>query len=77
MQCAVDCLIFGIREKPWRYGVGGHNPSKSNISAGKSGDLERVALSGGMERATATDHAGVAEAIAPKPVKNWWDNEPM
>jgi len=77
LQCAVDCVIFGIREKPWRNGVGGHTRSKSKQSFGKGGEIEMGALAGGMEGAAAPDHAIAVEGVTLRPERNWWDNEPM
>lgn len=77
LQCAVDCLIFGIREKPWRSNAEGHSPPKVYMSAGKSNDVGRVALACGTEGAAAPDHTVVAEGKTPRPEKNWWDNESM
>jgi len=77
LQCAVDCLIFGIREKPWRGGVGGHKPAKRNKSAVKSSDVERVAPADGTEGPASPKHVLGAENMTPRQEKNWWDNEPV
>jgi G protein-coupled receptor GPR1 len=77
LQCAVDCLIFGIREKPWRGGVVGHKPAKRNKSAVKSSDVERVALADGTAGPASPKHVLVAESMTLRQEKNWWDNEPV
>lgn len=37
LQCTVDCLIFSIREKPWRNGTDGHSTSRGRRQSSGTG----------------------------------------
>lgn len=80
LQCAVDCLIFGIREKPWRY-----RPEGRKIVAAER-DVEMRPLKSGGEGGTLMisdqgvdrqrrDVSGVLNGGRPRQEKHWWDEE--
>lgn len=86
LQCAMDCLIFSIRERPWRHSIRGQTASRSRqSSAGGSSPIGMVDFAGtsrGTENPDLTPETPAMRfsrerAGRQPPEKNWWDNEAM
>lgn len=77
LLCAVDCLIFSIREKPWRDTVDCHTQSNRKTSSSKSSELELAALVGDVEGPGTRNQSVAGKGSILKPERNWWDNEAM
>ena len=81
LQCAVDCLVFSIRERPWRSAAEGSAPTGEKQSAGYASDIEMMEMAGREGRGELTDSAAETNGIRsystrqPKKEKYWWDKE--
>ncbi|MCJ1454809.1 hypothetical protein MMC28_005162 [Mycoblastus sanguinarius] len=85
LQCAIDCLIFSIREKPWRHISGGngtskgHRPGLKKMGFGLKPLLARTSWDNPNARqAVARDEIDITKRQAskrPQTPKNWWDEE--
>ena len=84
LQCAADCLIFSIRERPWRGGAGGSASTGAKRSAGNGSDGEMMQMAGRNGREEMPDEVPQRSGIQscseqatrePRKEKNWWDNE--
>ncbi len=72
LQCAVDCLIFSIRERPWRYSIAGAPSSRRKQSAGTNSDIGMVDLSA---RSPGVDLSDPQAGQHLRVERNWWDGE--
>ena len=86
LQCAVDCLIFSVRERPWRSATNGHGASRSRQSSAGGGSaigmVELADRNGRTDIPNPTSETSPAirfsqEAGRQPQQRNWWDNEPM
>ena len=84
LQCAVDCLVFSIRETPWRYTAEGHDDSRRTQSietVSAVGMRNMVARNGGADPADMPPERNGVRSFraqsAPQPriERNWWDGE--
>ena len=86
LQCAVDCLVFGIRERPWRSSSKGSSAPGGKQSGGNGSGAEMIELVERNERADNPDSSLEADnnqhlqsytRQQPRKERNWWDEEPM
>ena len=88
LQCAVDCLIFILRETPWRFQVESKKRSRERQAVITGADVELRPLRNERDTEIDTsmrsnqeanrdgkDVAEVLNARAPRNEKQWWDEE--
>lgn len=86
LQCAVDCWLFNLRERPWRRGPDravsvdhstlmsdGSIPAKERVRNGS----EAFDTSYEVDGQNIGRFGGGRVKLQPRQEKHWWDNEPM
>ena len=75
LQCAVDCLIFNIRERPWRYARHGHTNARRRSSTSTNSDIASQDISA-VQPGTG-NNSGAQREPRSQSERYWWDSEPI
>ena len=84
LQCAADCLIFCLRERPWEQSVHGHSgrDKRRSIDESFKDSIELADIDGAAGvPSQAPETGGIRNVVKPPVVrqfrkdKNWWDGE--
>ena len=83
LQCTVDCLVFSVKEKPWRYAAkaeakarGQRVSDNANTNETRPLSLDEVVVA--QSPVNATDDGPTLQAQTPKSPRRerfWWDDE--
>jgi len=85
LQCAVDSLVFSIREKPWLYKVEAEKAERGRKIADAGGDVEMRPLTSEGYGGAVVSGQGIGRhsrnlsdrmnGQSPQQEKHWWDDE--
>ena len=83
LQCTVDCLVFSLKEKPWRYAAKAEARARGQMVSDNANTIEMrpLSLEGGAVaqspvNATNNDQTlQIQTSTSPRRERFWWDDE--
>ena len=83
LQCTVDCLIFSVKEKPWRYAAKAEAKARGQRVSDDANTNETLPLSldGGMVAQSPVNTTNDGQMLqgqtstSPRKERFWWDDE--
>ena len=83
LQCTVDCLVFSVKEKPWRYAAKAEARARGQRVSDNANTIEMRPLSlegGAVAQSPVNAHSDnqrlqTQTSISPRRERFWWDDE--
>ena len=83
LQCTVDCLVFSLKEKPWRYAAKAEARARGQMVSDNANTIEMrpLSLEGGVVAQSPVNTTNDDQTLqtqtptSPRRERFWWDDE--